>query len=45
MFSLLIAWTTNMTLAIIVYRIGKWRNKGIVVSANSENPQEKSPDD
>ena len=29
MFSLLAAWTTNMVLAIIVYRIGKWRTKGI----------------
>jgi len=30
MYSMLAAWTVNMVLAIIVYRIGKWRSKGIV---------------
>jgi len=36
MFSLLAAWTTNMILAIIVYRMGRWRNKGIVQHAPTE---------
>ena len=30
MYSLLIAWTTNMTIAAIAYRMGRWRNKSIV---------------
>jgi len=30
MFSLLTVWTCNMLFAIIVYRMGKWRNKGLV---------------
>ena len=30
MYSLLAAWTANMLLAVIVFRIGKWRTKGLV---------------
>ena len=30
MFSLASAWTVNMILSIIVFRIGKWRTKGLV---------------
>ena len=30
MYSLLIAWLTNTILAVVAYRIGKWRTKGIV---------------
>jgi Na+-driven multidrug efflux pump len=36
MYSLLTAWTTNMILSIIIYRIGKWRNKGIVKVESEE---------
>jgi len=30
MYGLLTSWTVNMLLAITVYKIGKWRTKGIV---------------
>ena len=30
MYGLLTSWTVNMLLAITVYNIGKWRNKGII---------------
>lgn len=30
MYSLLLAWATNLILAIVVYAIGKWKTKGIV---------------
>jgi Na+-driven multidrug efflux pump len=30
MYGLLTSWTVNMLLAITVYKIGKWRTKGII---------------
>ena len=37
MFSLATAWTANMVLAIIVFRIGKWRTKGLVQRVESKS--------
>ncbi|MCL2855280.1 MAG: MATE family efflux transporter [Defluviitaleaceae bacterium] len=38
MWSLVTAWTTNTILSIIVYRMGKWRNKGIVAAGDADAP-------
>jgi len=38
-FSLLAAWLTNTLISIIVYRMGRWRNKGIVKDHPPEEPE------
>jgi len=30
MYSMVLAWTVNMILSIIIYRVGKWRTKGLI---------------
>ena len=43
MWSLVAAWTTNTILSIIVYRIGKWRNKGIVGADDAQKNKVDAP--
>jgi len=44
MYSMLAAWAVNMVLSVVVYRIGKWRTKGLVrprMGAMSPPPEKK----
>ncbi len=34
-YSMLVSWTVNSSLGYIMYRIGKWKTKGIIKEANS----------
>ena len=38
-FSLLSAWGTNTIISIIVYRMGRWRNKGLINRAPNKEPE------
>ena len=39
MYSLVLAWTTNALLAAAVYKIGKWRSKGIAFKGRGGPPE------
>ncbi|MCL2249191.1 MAG: MATE family efflux transporter [Oscillospiraceae bacterium] len=37
MFSMITAWTVNMIFSIVVYRMGKWKTKGIINNAKNDS--------